>query len=702
MDADKISGMFLEESTALAITRSDAEWLARELYGITASALELPGEYDCNFHLRASDGREFVLKCMHPARENAFIDMQCAALAHLARHAGHLRLPRIERTAQGDAYTVWNDAAEQGRLVWMLGFLTGKTLANTNPHTPELFRALGKFLGEMDSALDGFEHPAARRELKWDSSNCGWIREHLGKIGDPQRRALVDYFVSLYQQWVEPSKESLRKSVIYGDANDHNVLVNALWPQPSIAGVIDFGDMHHGWIASEAAVASAYAVLGKEEPLTVMKEIVRGFHGAFPLNESEIAALFPLAGMRLAVSVVNSTIRKIQKPGDEYVAISEAGAWEALERLAKIHPRFAHYSLREACGLAPAPSSERIAKWLRAQERAGASVTETDLHTTPLCVFDLSVGSTMLGADPANSEVQTLTRTLFGKMESEHAAVGIGRYDEARLLYSSSMFGSSAAPMEERRTIHLGLDLFVEPGTPIHAPLDGTVHLLAENTAELDYGPLVILRHATSGEENNNEGEEFFTLYGHLTREALKELEPGQTISQGEVFARVGAMHENGGWPPHLHLQIILDLLDRGAQFPGVARASERAVWTSLSPDPNLLLGIPPEKIPEREPSAEEAIVHRRKLLAPNLCVSYQKPLKVVRGWRQYLYDDTGRAFLDVYNNVPLVGHSHPRVVRAAEEQLALLNTNTRYLHENVLRYADRLTALLPKPLEVC
>ncbi len=118
MDADKISGMFLEESTALAITRSDAEWLARELYGITASASELPGEYDCNFHLRASDGREFVLKCMHPARKNSFIDMQCAALAHLARHAGHLRLPRIERTAQGDAYTVWNDAAEQGRLVW--------------------------------------------------------------------------------------------------------------------------------------------------------------------------------------------------------------------------------------------------------------------------------------------------------------------------------------------------------------------------------------------------------------------------------------------------------------------------------------------------------------------------------------------------------------------------------------------------------
>jgi len=170
---------------------------------------------------------------------------------------------------------LWGDAAEQTRLVWMLGFLPGKALANTNPHTPELFNALGKFLGEMDSALDSFEHPAAHRELKWDLSNCGWIREHLDKIGDPQRRALVDYFISLHQRRIEPLQERLRKSVIYGDANDHNVLVNALWPQPSIAGVIDFGDMHHGWIVSEAAVASAYAILGKGEPLPGMKEIVR-------------------------------------------------------------------------------------------------------------------------------------------------------------------------------------------------------------------------------------------------------------------------------------------------------------------------------------------------------------------------------------------------------------------------------------------
>ena len=103
-----------------------------------------------------------------------------------------------------------------------------------------------------------------------------------------------------------------------------------------------------------------------------------------------------------------------------------------------------------------------------------------------------------------------------------------------------------------------------------------------------------------------------------------------------------------------------------------------------------------------RESPSEETLAARHALLGKNLSISYQRPLKIVRGWKQYLYDDTGRAYLDVYNNVPLVGHSHPRVVQAAQAQLALLNTNTRYLHDNVNRYAERLTRLLPDPLRVC
>jgi 4-aminobutyrate aminotransferase-like enzyme/Ser/Thr protein kinase RdoA (MazF antagonist) len=686
--------MFLEESMRLALSEAEAERLALELYGIRTAASALPGEYDSNFHLRASEGREFVLKCMHPAREAGFIDLQCAALRHLAAHAGGLPLPRVQLNREGRPVAEILDAARQKRLVWMLSYLPGTTLEKTHPHSEELLADLGRFLGEVDRALSTFSHPSARRELKWDSSRARWIEGQLHHLVDPERRAVVDRFLALYRERVEPLGSALRAGTIYGDANDHNVLVGSASAEPRpIAGLIDFGDMHHGWIASEPAIAAAYVVLGKNDPLAQICSIVRGFHRAYPLEEAEIEVLFPLVAARLAVSVVNSARLKEQKPEDPYVTVTEAPAWEALQRLSRIHPRFAHYALREACGLAPVAASSRVSAWLLEQAKSAPGVLARDLGREPFEIFDLGAGSTLLGADPAAGEAHALSRTLFESMERANVTIGVGRYNEARLLYTAPQYGPGEG--EERRTVHLGLDLFVEPGTDVLAPLDGVVQLVAENTAHLDFGPLAILRHGTP------DGVEFFTLYGHLASATLRELEPGRAIRKGEAFARVGTLLENGHWPPHLHFQLIVDLLDRGAEFPGVARASERAVWTSLCPDPAVLLGLPAE-VSRPEPSAEETLARRRELLGANLSVSYRQPLKIVRGWRQYLYDHNGRAYLDVYNNVPLVGHSHPRVVRAAREQLALLNTNTRYLHENVLRYAERLTRLLPDPLRVC
>jgi 4-aminobutyrate aminotransferase-like enzyme/Ser/Thr protein kinase RdoA (MazF antagonist) len=688
--------MLLEARVAHPVTEAEAVRLARELYGIAGTAKGLPGEYDDNFHFSAAEGREFVLKVMHPARERSFIDLQCRALLHLAERAPGLPLPRVIPNRSGEIHSEITVADGAKRLVWMLGFVRGTVLAKVRPHTPELLSDLGRFLGEMDAALQTFSHPAAHRELKWDSSRTGWIKEYVPHIADAKRRALVEKFLALYETQVVPVLPRLRRSVIYGDANDYNVLISDPWPQPrKVVGVIDFGDMHHGLTVSEAAIGAAYAILGKEEPLETAAAVVAGYHGAFAIDEQEVAVLYALIGARLAVSVTNSAYRKTVKPDDAYVTVSEAPAWEALERLAKIHPRLAHYTFRAACGLPPVPQGEKICRWLGANAGSFASILDMDVRTAPSNVFDLSVGSTFLGADPTACETSTLTEKIFHEMKRAGASFGVGRYDEPRSLYLSSLFGSGN-PREERRTVHLGIDLFVEPGAALRTPLEGVVHAVADNSAPLDYGPVVILQHQTG------DGEEFFTLYGHLTKETLGRLEVGQRIGRGEIFARVGAVSENGGWTPHVHFQIILDLLELSTDFPGVAYASQRAVWTSLSPDPNVLLGIPASRFPAKESSLDETLAARHAALGRNLSISYQRPLKIVRGWMQYLYDDTGRAYLDVYNNVPLVGHSHPRVVQAAQAQLALLNTNTRYLHDNVNRYAERLTRLLPAPLRVC
>src|SRR5437667_459540 len=542
--------MLLEARVAHSVTEAEAVRLARELYGIETAARTLPGEYDDNFHLTSRDGHGFVLKVMHPAREQSFIDMQCRALQHLAQRAPQLPLPRVIPNRQGELFSSTMAADGSTRLVWLLTFLNGTIFAKVRPHTAELLGDLGRFLGEMDAALQSFDHASAHRELKWDSSRAAWIKDHIKHISDSKRRALVEKFLALFEAEVVPNLPRLRHSVIYGDANDYNVLVGDPWPQPrKIAGLIDFGDMHHGITASEPAIGAAYAVLGKEDPLQAASAVVAGYHPAFPLDELELSVLFPLIGARLAVSVTNSACRKTVKPEDSYVTVSEAPAWGALERLAKIHPRFAHYTFRAACGLPAVPNSEKITQWLRASGGSAGSLLEIDTRTAPSLVFDLSVGSTFLGAKPGGANNPEVSEKLSAEMKRAGAAFGVGRYDEPRLVYTSPLFGASSKHTDERRTVHLGMDLFVEPGTRLRAPLDGVVHIVANNSVPQDYGPLVILQHETS------DGEKFFTLYGHLTKETLAALKPGQRVVRGEEFARVGTADENGGWMPHIHFQ---------------------------------------------------------------------------------------------------------------------------------------------------
>lgn len=689
--------MMPEARVAPPLTPAVAIRIASELYGLDTSAQALPGEYDDNFLVMTPDSRAFVLKIMHPAREESFVDMQCRALMHIAKCAPQLTLSRVTPDLQGQSFSRYKVEDGSPRLVWLLTYIPGNTLSEVKPHSAELLASLGKFLAELDGALLDFEHPATTRQLKWDLSQTLRARTTLSHVRDASRRALIEKFLDLFEREAMSRFRDLRRSVIYGDANDHNVLVSPPWPQPRrVVGVIDFGDMHRGFTVAEPAIAAAYATLGKENPITAAVGVLAAYHRQLPLNEAEIAAFFALMCGRLAFSVVNSAHRQSLVPDDPYVTVTEAPAWAALERLAAISPRLAHYSFRAACGLPAVFHAPTIEAWLKQNSASAAPVVPINLKEGNCLVLDLSIGSTFLGADPLAAGESRMTAKIRDTVRAAVASVAVGRYNEPRPVYTSGSFASSANPTDERRTIHLGIDLFADPGTPVSSSFDATVHAFADNHAPLDYGPVVILRHEVG------EGLEFFTLYGHLSRESLLPLRVGDRITAGKPFAQIGNAAENGGWTPHLHFQIVLDLLDLSTDFPGVAFPSRRDVFTSLSPDPNMILGIPEKCLAPPTPSIEETLTARKKLLGANLRISYDHPLKIVRGWRQYLYDDTGRAYLDVYNNVPLVGHSHPRVTQAAAEQLAILNTNTRYLHDCILQYAERLIALLPPLLRVC
>jgi 4-aminobutyrate aminotransferase-like enzyme/Ser/Thr protein kinase RdoA (MazF antagonist)/murein DD-endopeptidase MepM/ murein hydrolase activator NlpD len=710
----------------------------------------LPSDRDQNFLLTAKEsGRRYVLKLAHAGEDPGIIDFQNRILEHLGR-AG-FPISKVLFSMDGREVVEARGEGDVTYLTRLLTWLPGEVLAGVNPQLPPLLRSLGAFLGSMDRALEDFSHPAQDRELKWDLKHGERVvRGHLAHVEDPVRRQLLEAMAEGFSELLRPLLPGLRTSVIHGDANDHNVLVGegAAWMDPwdrRVTGLVDFGDAVRSYTVGEAAIAAAYAMLGRDDPLTTASHVVAGYHRALPLREEEMAALYPLMGLRLCTSAAISAHQKKLEPDNRYLTISEAPAWALLERLRGESPDLPHFLFRQACGVEPVPGSRAVVKWLgihggEAAPVVGRSGTgdvaaPLDLSTAPVHVFDLGADSGEFGLAPEPEDAEGWARTLFQRMETVGAVVGVGRYDEVRRWYTSDIFQAPGEGTPEWRTVHMGVDLFLPAGSPVFAPFDATVHSVALNAGPLDYGPTVILQHRMDGEAR------FWTLYGHLAGDVLDGLGPGQHLAKGERFASIGNYPINGNWAPHLHLQVITHTLGRRGDYPGVAAPSRRDLWRALSPDPNLILRIPdpwstgapqslptpgaeaatlPGRIPRRPPasaspghpsgaslaaapgrSVPDILRSRRDHLGPNLSVAYARPLKIVRGRGQFLYDHQGQPYLDAVNNVPHVGHCHPRVVEAGQQAMAVLNTNTRYLHDSLVEYAERLLATLPEPLSV-
>lgn len=174
---------------------------------------------------------------------------------------------------------------------------------------------------------------------------------------------------------------------------------------------------------------------------------------------------------------------------------------------------------------------------------------------------------------------------LDNYLKGEGEEVAYGGYNEVRKLYRRSELFTASAEEGDNRNIHIGLDLWVQAGTAVLAALDGRVHSFRDNAAFGDYGPTIILEH-------NVDGQVFFTLYGHLSRESLRTLEAGQEVKQGEKIAELGSPSENGDYAPHLHFQIIKDMQGKKGDYPGVASKKDIDFYLQNCPDPDLLLKI--------------------------------------------------------------------------------------------------------------
>ena len=662
--------------------------LAQEHYQLKVTVKPLPGEIDLNFQVKTDDGQTFTLKIANPKELPQNLDFQNALIQHLAAAGLDLEVPRVVPAQTGALVTSITAPDGSQRFMRLLTWIEGRCIADVRPHTSELMENVGALCGKLSQALSGFEHPAAHRWLKWDPAQAAWTRAYLDLFADKEQHALATYFYQMFEQEAVPLFPQLRSSIAYADANDYNVLVGHDLVHPKVPGVIDFGDAVFTHTINDLAIAAAYMAMHKPDPLATIGQLTAGYHAVFPLTEIEAQALFPLICARLLISVTCSAQNLAENPDNAYLQISDRPAWDLLEKLHKIPAALALATIRAACGWPPCPKNAAFMHWIKENQKNVHPIVPDNLDEAVW--LDLSVGSADLGnyADIENAEHLHL-RIL----EAMNGKTGIGRYNEARPFYTTDAYEVRGNNGPEWRAIHIGLDIFMPQGTPVAAPLDGVVHSFQDNANDRDYGPAILLEHRVS------EALTFYTLYGHLTRTSLVGLQRGQVIRAGEAFCQIGPMPENGNWSPHLHFQIMLDTMGWEGDFPGVAFPEKRAVWTSICPDPWLLLRGCLSPTTDQW-TAPQILDYRKRHLGKNLSISYEKPLTMLRGCRQYLFDNTGRRYLDTVNNVAHVGHEHPRVVRAGQRQMGVLNTNTRYLNDYLVRFSEALLDTFPPELD--
>lgn len=225
-------------------------------------------------------------------------------------------------------------------------------------------------------------------------------------------------------------------------------------------------------------------------------------------------------------------------------------------------------------------SLEKVKKYLSDKNKTFAPVLEIPLTDKNVEVINLSK-SAYINKNLNIKDYENFEKIIFKQINDSGARVGAGGYLEDRPMYNQSENFNG----NERRTVHLGTDLWVEAGTVVYAPLEGYIHSFNNNKGFGNYGPTMILEH-------NTEQVTFYTLYGHLSESSLDFIKKGELIKQGTMLGRIGSALENGGWPPHLHFQIITDLDGNEGDFPGVAAASELEDYLKICPDPNLILRI--------------------------------------------------------------------------------------------------------------
>jgi 4-aminobutyrate aminotransferase-like enzyme/Ser/Thr protein kinase RdoA (MazF antagonist) len=313
---------------APAFTTADAESMAHALYGLRASAAPLVSERDQNFRLTDADGGAWVLKIANAVEDPAVVDMEVAAVRHLAALDPSLPVPAPRPSDSGELVVPVPGRPSGTHLVRLIPFLPGRH-AEPSSLSAAALAEVGRVTARVGRALRGFFHPAAGRVILWDLKHLDDLRVHLAAIPDSERRAMVERALHRYDRIVAPALPGLRAQVIHNDLTLDNLLLDG----DRVAGILDFGDMAHTALVLDVPATLQSVLRGRRDLFEAAGQALGGYVEVTPLEADEGELLADLLAARMVQTVLISVWRTAAYPDNAYITGWLEPAYELLAEL---------------------------------------------------------------------------------------------------------------------------------------------------------------------------------------------------------------------------------------------------------------------------------------------------------------------------------------------------------------------------------
>lgn len=640
---------------------------------------------DANFKVKCSDGSKYVMKFLNSACTRAELSFQLGVIHHLSSSptCAHIICPfPISLVGDANEYIAEILIGETIYFGVLLTYVSGRMLNTYKYFSHEVLFNFGAVAGTVTSCLSNLAIPGADRNLIWDLRRADdVIAELLPSVKDTAQRSQLASIASNCAAIVAPLRAALRIQTVHGDLAHYNVVSKQeANGRPSVCGVIDFGDAQESWVVGDLAIAilSGFACNenGMYAPILDACHVLRGYHSKYPLNRSEVLALWPLILIRSVVNIVAIQSELVHDPSNKYNLEGLAVEWFMFNKISNLPISLGQEALCAALGIDAELKFPII-------ESCGDMLVDIDTNQRRNAVIlDLTVQSPLFRNYnwKCSADVRKVIQQHLDKVyETNPLAIVVVPHGLPQ-LHTFKTHSLHAPP-----TVSLAIEIFLPVGTAVATPFDCEVSVKHSTDHSFD-GNIVIVH-----------GNKFdIILRGVVCSGSITP----HHCSMGEVVGTVTAAAEDDSLPARLSVQVCLD--PTVTDIAPLRCAEDMfAAWNHICPSASSLLGIminisnnTPDNVLEIKRLA--ALEKRNQYVASCQQHYYKIPPQIERGCKEFLIDTAGRSYVDMVNNVAVLGHCHEAVTKAAVSQMDLLNTNSRFIYSKFGDYAEKIVSRIP------